>query len=135
MRPMKTIDHVYDSIDIVNNYAIALQKLYYRNERYFDMFTTDDFDGLDNAVGSADCTWAKTLIQHDNYKEAIKEIEYSLDWFKMMNDKCRRRGWDYNASQRGFDTTKPIATVWAYTSMAMLELQEIKRYLQTHQKS
>lgn len=127
-----TKDNVYKAIERVDDCARKLQRLYFDNERYFDQFTKDDFDSLDNAVGNGDLTYAVMFMKKNNTKEAVTEIDATFDWFKMMNDKCRRRGWDYTAAQRGFDMTKPIASVWTYTSLAMIELQKIRIYALTH---
>lgn len=127
------MENINSLIDIINDCGIKLQHEYYQHERYFDRFTTDDFDSLDNAAGNGDANYIYWNLRDGNKDGAMKELEATFAWFKQMNDKCRRRGWDYNASQRGFDTTSPLAAVWTYTSLAILKLNELKKRIESYE--
>ena len=107
----------------IDSRAAALQRSYYKNERYFDRY--EKLDCLDNAVGNGgtyDLFYFVFGI-HDKAK-ALQELSYIRDFYKRMQAEATRHGYGPRAAMMGFDISRPLGGVWVDSTTALRYVEQ-----------
>lgn len=108
--------------------AIEMQKIFYKNERWFDRFSDTDTFGFDNVVGNFGC-YELAYYCHNDKKKAAKEIARYESFYDDVAKLCDRHGYGARAAMCGFDVTKPFGRYWTLSQFGKMYIEKLKELL------